>query len=118
MLVVDSIGLGIFTVMGVNLRFSELGTPSLLMSIFLGVISGVGGGVIRDIMVQHKPYIFIKHFYACAAIIGAASCAILRSYVGEFYATVIGFCMIFTLRLLAAKFHWKLPKYSCSFFEK
>ena len=118
MLVADSIGLGIFTVMGVNLSFSKPDAPSLFMSIFLGVITGVGGGVLRDIMAQQKPYIFVKHFYACAAMIGAALCAVLRSYIGEFYATIVGFCIIFALRLLAAKFRWKLPKYERSFFEK
>ena len=117
MLIADSIGLGIFTIMGVNVSFSVLSHPSLFMSVCLGVITGVGGGVVRDMIVQHKPYIFVKHFYACAAIIGAAISAILRSYTDELYATFIGFGVILTLRLLAAKFRWKLPKYS-SFFEE
>lgn len=117
MLIADSIGLGIFTVMGVNICFSVLSHPPLFLCICLGVVTGVGGGVLRDMMVQHKPYIFVKHFYACAAIIGATLSAILRSYIDEFFATLIGFIIIVSLRLLAARFRWKLPKYSC-FFEK
>ena len=66
----------------------------------------------RDVMSRSKPYIFVKHFYACAAIIGAFVCAILHSLVGELIATLSGFVLILTLRLLAAIFHWRLPKYS------
>ncbi len=111
MLVADSLGLGIFTVMGVNLTLKTVEAPSVFLCLFLGVITGVGGGVLRDILSQSKPYIFVKHFYACAAILGALACVILHPLVGELPATVIGLLLIFTLRLLAAKYRWKLPKH-------
>lgn len=81
------------------------------MCVLLGVITGVGGGVLRDILSRSKPYIFIKHFYACAAIIGALLCAVLHPILGELPSSIIGLVTIVVLRLLAAKFHWKLPKY-------
>ena len=111
MLLADSIGLAVFTVMGVNVGFVNLDSPSIFACTFLGVLTGVGGGVMRDVMSRSKPYIFVKHFYACAAIIGAIVCAILNRFAGELLATVIGFVLILTLRLLAATLRWKLPKY-------
>lgn len=117
-LIADSIGLGVFTVMGVNICYSSYETPTLFMSVFLGVITGVGGGVLRDVMSKNKPYIFVKHFYACASIAGALACAILRTYVNELIATVAGMLLVVSLRLLAATLHWKLPKSKYSSEEK
>lgn len=110
MLVADSLGLGVFTVMGVNITYHAMETPTPFMCIFLGVITGVGGGVLRDILSNNKPYIFVKHFYACAAIVGALVCVILLPF-NEIIATVVGACVIFILRMLAAKYRWKLPKH-------
>ncbi|MBQ8213691.1 MAG: TRIC cation channel family protein [Clostridia bacterium] len=112
MLIADSIGLGIFTVMGVNVSFLRLEAPSAFICVFLGVMSGVGGGVLRDIMSKNKPYIFVKHFYACAAIVGALLCTVLRPYIGELSSSLVGFSVIFLLSMLAVRFHWQLPKYS------
>ena len=111
MLIADSIGLGIFAVMGVNITLQAKPTASLFMCVLLGVITGVGGGVLRDVLSRSKPYIFVKHFYACAAIIGALLCAVLHPILGELPSSIIGLVTIVVLRLLAAKFHWKLPKY-------
>lgn len=110
MLVADSIGLGVFTVTGVSICFSHFETPQLFMTAFLGVITGVGGGVLRDVMSRRAPYIFVKHFYASAALIGAIVCAILFPIVGQLAAMVAGIVLIVSLRFLAAIFHWHLPK--------
>ena len=113
MLIADSLGLGLFTVMGVNVVYNELDKPTVFICVLLGVLTGVGGGVLRDILSNNKPYIFVKHFYACAAIIGALICVCLRP-VNEFLAAAVGASVIFTLRLLAAKYRWKLPKHRYS----
>ena len=110
MLVADSLGLGVFTVMGVDITYKTMEAPTPFMCILLGVITGVGGGVLRDILSNNKPYIFVKHFYACAAIVGALVCVILLPF-NEIIATVVGACVIFILRMLAAKYRWKLPKH-------
>ena len=65
-LIFDSIGLGAFSVLGVK---TALGTPyfdNILLVLFCGVVTGVGGGVIRDIMSNDTPVIFVKYFYAFA----------------------------------------------------
>lgn len=102
----DSIGLGAFTMIGVS---SGTAFNNLFLEVFLGVLTGVGGGVIRDICSGDIPMIFVKHFYACPCIIGAIICAILNRYDPDL-AIVVGFAVILILRLLAAKFKWHLPK--------
>lgn len=102
----DSIGLGAFTMIGVT---SGTAFNNLFLEVFLGVLTGVGGGVIRDICSGDIPMIFVKHFYACPCIIGAIICAILNRYDPDL-AIVVGFAVILILRLLAAKFKWHLPK--------
>ena len=102
----DSIGLGAFTMIGVSAGSSF---DNLFLSIFLGVVTGVGGGVLRDICSGEIPMIFIKHFYACPCIIGSAVCALVYSYYPDI-AIVSGFSVIIAQRLLAAKFKWHLPK--------
>lgn len=110
MLIADSIGLGVFTVTGVSICFSHFVEPQFFMTVFLGTITGVGGGVLRDVMSRRTPYIFVKHFYASAAIIGAAATALLFPYIGQLLAMVVGIIVIVSLRFMAAAFHWHLPK--------
>ena len=102
----DSIGLGAFTMIGVS---TGAATDNLFLQVFLGVLTGVGGGVIRDICSGDIPMIFVRHFYACPCIIGAVACAVLNRYDPDL-AIVSGFAIILILRLLAAKFRWHLPK--------
>lgn len=109
LLIMDSIGLGIFTVVGISVAYDRIiNNPFFL--VFLGVITGIGGGVMRDVMAGHTPYIFVKHFYATASILGAVATVILWAFVGETWSMVIGAVLIIVLRLLAAYFHWSLPK--------
>lgn len=70
MLVMDSLGLGAFTVTGVGAAL-EAGQDGAFLLIFVGVVTGVGGGVLRDVLAGDTPYIFVKHVYACASLLGA-----------------------------------------------
>ena len=106
----DAVGLGVFTVIGVNAGFTALNEPNLFMSVFLGVLTGVGGGVLRDVMAQTAPTIFVKHFYATASIIGALACALVHMYWSELAASIIGAVVVVALRILAMVFKWNLPK--------
>lgn len=74
----DAIGLGAFTVVGVNTSISAGQGNFQFLTIFLGVITGVGGGLLRDMMACEVPAILRKHVYACASIAGAVFYCIHR----------------------------------------
>lgn len=109
MLLMDSAGLGIFTVMGVRVAWHCVAAPSLYLLVFVGVITGVGGGLLRDVMAGDMPYIFVKHVYACASLAGAVLCALLRP-AGELPAMLAGAALVFAIRCLSARYRWNLPR--------
>ena len=109
-LFMDSVGLGLFTVVGVQVATAAMPERNLFLITFVGVLTGVGGGILRDVFAGNTPYIFIKHFYACASIIGAWTCALLWPYTGAVTAMIAGAAITVILRLLAARFRWSLPK--------
>lgn len=110
MLVTDSIGLGIFTVNGIAIAMRVLPEPNYFLYIFVAVVTSVGGGVLRDVMAGNRPYIFIKHFYASASLIGAVTCVVTQYYLPQWFAAYIGMITVIALRLMAAKYRWSLPK--------
>ena len=114
MLLMDSIGLGVFTVVGVQSAYSVSSSYSIFLLAFVGVITGVGGGVLRDVLAGDTPYIFVKHFYACASLIGALLCSLAWMPLGSTAATLLGAAAVVALRLCAAYFRWNLPKASPS----
>ena len=89
MLVMDSIGLGIFTVVGVNTGIRSGYMDNVFLLVFLGTITGVGGGLMRDMMAGVPPYIFVKHIYACASIVGAVVCVYMNRFVGNVEAMMV-----------------------------
>ena len=105
----DTLGLGVFSVAGVELAFSRSGHPTFFLLVFIGTITGVGGGVLRDLLAQEVPYIFVKHIYACASLAGAALCAGLWRF-GSMPAMLGGIAAVVIIRVLAAHFHWNLPR--------
>lgn len=109
-LIMDSVGLGLFTVVGVQVATAAMPERNLFLITFVGVLTGVGGGILRDVLAGNMPYIFIKHFYACASIIGAWTCALLWPVTGSVPAMAAGAVITVILRLLAARFRWSLPK--------
>lgn len=110
LLVMDSIGLGIFTAVGVMTGIHQGYPENTFLLTFLGTVTGVGGGLMRDVMAGVPPYIFVKHIYACASVLGALSCIFLYRVVGELPAMIFSSVLVFAIRLLAAKFHWNLPR--------
>ena len=106
----DTLGLGAFTVIGVELAFSHAAAPTFYLLVFVGTLTGVGGGVIRDLLAQEVPYIFVKHIYACASLVGAMLCAGMWNHVNRVDAMVVGMASVVIIRVLAAHYHWNLPK--------
>ncbi|MBR0121861.1 MAG: TRIC cation channel family protein [Clostridia bacterium] len=108
--VVDAIGLGIFTVIGIQAAHAETNAHGVYLYLFVGVVTGVGGGVLRDIFAGEKPSIFVEHIYATASILGAAVCVILWEPAGRAAAMLAGLAVVIVLRVLAAFNKWDLPK--------
>lgn len=110
MLIMDSLGLGIFTVVGVQTAYMSNASYNVFLLIFVGMVTGIGGGIIRDVLAGNTPFIFVKHFYACASLIGAIACIVLWKLFGQSVAISGGAVVIIILRLLAAHFRWSLPR--------
>jgi len=105
----DTIGLAVFTVAGIRTAYGVSDGYSTFLLVFVGVITGVGGGVLRDVLAGEPPYIFVKHVYACASIGGALVCALLWDLIGETWAMVLGAIVVVVIRVLAARYKWSLP---------
>ena len=110
MLIMDSIGLGIFTVMGVMTGIGQGYIDNTFLLTVLGTLTGVGGGLLRDMMAGQPPYIFVKHIYACASVVGAVSCVYMYRIFGQIPAMVTASVLIIGIRFLAAHYHWNLPR--------
>lgn len=110
LLVTDSVGLGIFTVMGIRTAINAGQKENLFLLVFVGVVTGVGGGLLRDMMAGNTPYIFVKHIYASASLVGAVICVGMWNLTGETASMVVSAAVIITIRFLAAHFKWSLPK--------
>lgn len=107
----DAVGLAAFSVMGTETAFAYGLEDKLLLSVTLGVLTGVGGGLIRDVLVNDTPYILKKHVYALVSILGSLMYYILRFYLeNSIIFIAIPVVMIVVLRMLAARFRWSLPR--------
>lgn len=109
MLVMDSVGLGIFTAMGVMTGIRNGYLENTFLLAFLGTLTGVGGGLLRDMMAGIAPYIFVKHIYACASVVGALSCVWIYRSFGQIPAMLVSSALVILIRFLAAYYHWNLP---------
>lgn len=107
----DSLGLAAFTVDGVMAGIAMGYGDNEFLICFLGFMTAVGGGALRDVLAGQTPDIFRKHVYAVAAIAGAVlMVALLRLFGSEQIAMLGGFLLVLVLRFLAAHFRWNLPK--------
>ncbi len=109
-LVFDAIGLGVFSIIGASIAYQIVGLDFLPM-LFGGVITAIGGGILRDVFVREIPIVFVKEVYAIASIIGIVIFYIILSYGGDMQvASIIGIIVATGIRLLAMKYNWNLPK--------
>ena len=108
MMLCDTLGLGIFTVVGIQAAANVMHENNAFFFTFVGVLTGVGGGVLRDIMAGETPYILVRHIYACASIAGGIVCVVCRASIGEAAGAILGLIVTVVIRLLATYFHWNL----------
>jgi uncharacterized membrane protein YeiH len=108
-LIPDAIGLALFTVIGTSVAL-KLGAPWLIASL-MGVITGVFGGVIRDILCNEVPLILRTDIYATASLAGAMLfIALVQLGTPNNHAMLIAMSSIVVIRLAAIRWHIHLPR--------
>lgn len=111
MIIFDTIGLASFTITGMAKAIS-LGYYKKFLLMFVGTITGVGGGMIRDVLAGTIPFIFREQIYAGACILGATTFIITRHFFSYEISMIICFLTVLIIRLLAVKKDWNLPRIS------
>ena len=111
----DSFGLGLFTIIGIQKGINSDLHP--LICLTLGTITGCFGGIIRDILLNRIPLIFRKEIYATAAIAGGIVYILLKNFSGlsEEINQILTIILIVSIRTLAVKYHWQMPKFYGNF---
>lgn len=107
--ILDAFSLGVFTVIGANKALMFQITP--VWAILLGVVTGVGGGMARDLLLTRPFTILHKEIYATASLAGGA-CVVLGWYLPPVYYeyfVVLGALVCTTVRILAVRFKWNMP---------
>lgn len=109
--VFDAIGLGIFAVSGARIGMEAGFADNIFLTTFLGTTTAIGGGMLRDVLLQEMPFVLKKRVYAVAAIVGALGYALLmRMGVNSVMAYALGMMATIAVRILATVFRWNLPK--------
>ena len=109
-LVFDAVGLGVFSIIGASIAHQVVGMEFLPM-LLGGLITAIGGGILRDVFVREIPIVFVKEVYAVASVIGiVVFYSILSSDIEIQVASIVGIVVTTAIRLLAMKFKWNLPK--------
>ncbi len=104
----DSLGLGVFTALGVA-KGAMYGIGPV-GQVLCGVFSAVGGGVVRDIMSRSVPTVLTTDFYATASLLGGIVYLLLEmTSLGLFGKFMIASSTVFIIRLIAIKYRFHLP---------
>ena len=106
----DAVGLGLFGVVGVEAAFARGHADNMFLCVFMGMTTGVGGGILRDLLSLTVPSVLKKHIYALAVITGSCVYYLLRlTAMSEPVATAISMVVTIVIRISATYYHWDLP---------
>jgi uncharacterized membrane protein YeiH len=103
----DAIGLGVFVVAGTERALSYNVSPSI--AILLGVLTGIGGGIIRDILCNDIPVIFRRQLYATPALLGGIAYIIGINHTNHAIAVWAAVLVVVLVRCLGIYKNWHLP---------
>ena len=107
----DAIGLAAFTVVGTSIALAHDVRPWI--AVIFGVVTGTGGGVIRDVLVRRKPLVLVGEVYALAAAAGGVLYTVLREVeVSSGVAGAGAMALILVVRAMAMRWHWGLPRFT------
>ena len=117
---IDALAIGIYSVSGVQICiefFAAKGeSAGFLLCAVLGMLTAVGGGLIRDIILRDIPFILRKRVYALATLTGASLYYLLvavlfpNDKLMEIVSQLVCITLVFVIRVLATKLKWNLPK--------
>ncbi len=105
----DAIGLSIFCVLGVEAALQTQENANVTLLIFCGCISGVGGGMLRDICCGQIPSVLCKDVYILPALCGSAFYVFTHNRLPHPLALLLSVIFIIFFRTLAILFHWNFP---------
>ena len=110
--ITDAIGLATFVVIGVDYAIEAGFQDNVVLVIFCGCITSVGGGMLRDICTATIPRIFHKHVYLLPCILGSALYVFTKSEnaLGHVWSMILTMALIITVRVLACIYKWNLPR--------
>lgn len=108
-LTADALGLASFTVTGASVGMTT-NPGNLLIAILLGLVTAVGGGIIRDMLAQRTPSVLREEVYALPAILGSIFYFYAVTWSHPLIATYGTFIFVFVMRMLAIRYNWSLPK--------
>lgn len=109
--VFDAVGLGVFTVSGMNLAIAHNGITNALLVIVLGMATGIGGGMVRDIMIGEIPFVLRKRVYAVASLAGGCVYYLMYLWkIDSVVSAVVAIIVVFAIRMFATAYKWSLPK--------
>lgn len=109
--VMDALGLGVFTIGGMNTAFGLGYEDNGFLVIFVGVLTGIGGGMLRDVLAGEVPFVLYKQVYALACVCGGILYYfLLYIEISQRLAITCGVSCILLIRLLAAGLRWDLPR--------
>ncbi|MBL9177920.1 MAG: trimeric intracellular cation channel family protein [Verrucomicrobiaceae bacterium] len=110
--IADAFGLALFGIVGTEKALS-FGTPGVV-AVLLGIVTGVAGGILRDVLRREIPWVFQAdvYFYATAVFAGALVFVLLRKWLPPSEShRYIGMAVILILRLAAMRWKLRLPRY-------
>ena len=110
LLYTDAIGLGVFAVSGVDTAMRAYPDASLFTLLFVALLTGTGGGILRDVMAGEMPSVLVKHIYAVAALIGAGVYLWVRHFLPFITATLVATVVTVIIRGLASHYRWNFPR--------
>ena len=107
----DAVGLAAFTVVGIQVAVAHGHEDNAFFCVFLGMTTGIGGGILRDMMSHAVPLVLRKHIYALASIAGGLLYVLLRHLgVNVSLCSLSSLVLIVTIRMLATHYRWSLPR--------
>ena len=107
--VADALGLAVFVVIGVGKALAYGAEP--VVAVMMGVLTGCGGGAIRDVLADEVPNVLRKEVYASAALAGGAAYVLLQSALGDTETIIISAALVLTMRLFALYNNISLPRF-------